>query len=90
MRTPKVGIREFRSGLAEFIAAATPVAITRHGHTVAYFIPTSAESEPDMAAALKRASGSLDVGAAKGKGAGRRKAEPTKRVARGKHERKNG
>jgi len=67
MRTPKVGIREFRSGLAEFIAAATPVAITRHGHTVAYFIPTSAESEPDMAA-LKRASGSLDAGAAKGKG----------------------
>jgi antitoxin (DNA-binding transcriptional repressor) of toxin-antitoxin stability system len=89
MRTPKVGIREFRSGLAEFIAAATPVAITRHGHTVAYFIPTSAESEPDMAA-LKRASGSLDADAAKGKGAGRRKAEPTKRVARVKHKRKNG
>lgn len=89
MRTPKVGIREFRSGLAEFIAAATPVAITRHGHTVAYFIPTSAESEPDLVA-LKRASGSLDVAGAKGKGAGRRKAGPKKRVTQVKQERKNG
>lgn len=88
MRAPKVGIRAFRSGLAEFIAAATPLAITRHGHMAAYFVPASAESEPGMAA-LKWASGSLDVGAEKGKRAGRRKAEPTKRVARIKHERNN-
>ena len=89
MRTPKVGIREFRSGLAEFIAAATPVAITRHGHTVAYFIPTSTESEPDLAA-LKRASGSHEIVDAKGKGTGRRKAVPKRRVAQVKQDRKNG
>jgi hypothetical protein len=89
MRTPRVGIREFRSGLAEFIAAATPVAVTRHGHTVAYFIPTSAECEPDITT-LKPASGPLDAGAAKGKGAGRRKAESTKRGATIKQERKFG
>jgi antitoxin (DNA-binding transcriptional repressor) of toxin-antitoxin stability system len=89
MRTPKVGIREFRSGLAEIIAAATPVAITRHGHTVAYFIPTSAESEPDLAA-LKRASGSLDIAGATGKGAGGRKASSKKPVAQVKQARKNG
>ena len=89
MRTPKVGIREFRSGLAEFIAAATPVAITRHGHTVAYFIPTSAESELELVS-LKRASSSLDVADAKGKGARRRKDAPKKRIAQVKQERKNG
>ena len=45
MRATKVGIREFRSGLAEFIASASPVAITRHGQTVAYLIPASPLSE---------------------------------------------
>jgi antitoxin (DNA-binding transcriptional repressor) of toxin-antitoxin stability system len=50
MRATKVGIREFRSGLAEFIAAANPVAITRHGHTVAYLIPASPQADADAAA----------------------------------------
>ena len=89
MRTPKVGIREFRSGLAEIIAAATPVAITRHGHTVAYFIPTSTESKPDLAA-LKRASCSSESAGSKGKGAGQHKAGPKGRMAPVKQNRKNG
>ncbi|WP_430421409.1 type II toxin-antitoxin system Phd/YefM family antitoxin [Methylibium petroleiphilum] len=89
MRTPKVGIREFRSGLAEFIAAATPVAITRHGHTVAYFIPTSAESEPDLVA-LKRASGSPEIAGPKGKGSGPRKAVAKRRLTQVKQDRKHG
>lgn len=89
MRTPKVGIREFRSGLAEIIAAAMPVAITRHGHTVAYFIPTSAETEPDLVA-LKLASGSPEIAGSKGEGAGRRKAEVSRRVTQVKQNRKNG
>jgi len=38
METTKVGIREFRSDLAEYIASSTPVAVTRHGQTVGYFI----------------------------------------------------
>lgn len=50
MRATKVGIREFRSGLAEFIAAASPVAITRHGHTVAYLIPASPPADSDAGA----------------------------------------
>lgn len=89
MRTPKVGIREFRSGLAEFIAAATPVAVTRHGHTVAYFIPTSAESEPDLVA-LRRASGSSEIASPKSKVTGRRKAVAKGRVTQVKQDRKNG
>jgi len=55
MRATKVGIREFRSGLAEFIASANPVAVTRHGQTVGYFIPTNGHTDANMGA-LKKAS----------------------------------
>lgn len=89
MRTPKIGIREFRSGLAEFIAAATPVAVTRHGRTVAYFIPTNVESEPDLVA-LKLASGSSEIAGSKGRDAGQHKASPKRRMAQIKQNRKNG
>lgn len=59
METTKVGIREFRSGLAEYIASETPVAVTRHGQTVGFFIPTRGQVDADVAA-LKRASAELD------------------------------
>jgi antitoxin (DNA-binding transcriptional repressor) of toxin-antitoxin stability system len=59
METTKVGIREFRSDLAEYIASNTPVAVTRHGHTVGYFIPTQGQVEADVAA-LKKARRALD------------------------------
>ena len=59
METTKVGIREFRSDLAEYIASSTPVAVTRHGQTVGYFIPTQGHVEADLAA-LKKASKTLD------------------------------
>jgi hypothetical protein len=59
METTKVGIREFRSGLAEYIASETPVAVTRHGQTVGFFIPTHGQVDADVAA-LKRASAELD------------------------------
>lgn len=39
MEATKVGIREFRADLAGYIAASSPVAVTRHGQTVGYFIP---------------------------------------------------
>jgi hypothetical protein len=52
MQTIKVGIREFRSGLAEFIASNSAVAITRHGQTVGYFIPTNGQTESDMTALI--------------------------------------
>lgn len=59
MEATKVGIREFRADLAEYIASNTPVAVTRHGHTVGYFIPAHAQVETDLAA-LKKASKTLD------------------------------
>lgn len=59
METVKVGIREFRADLAEYIASSTPVAVTRHGQTVGYFIPTQGQAEADLAS-LKKASKTLD------------------------------
>ena len=59
MEATKVGMREFRSGLAEYIASETPVAVTRHGQTVGFFIPTRGQAEADVAA-LKKASAGLD------------------------------
>lgn len=59
MQATKVGIREFRSGLAEYIATDTPVAVTRHGQTVGFFIPTPGQADADVAA-LKKASTELD------------------------------
>jgi antitoxin (DNA-binding transcriptional repressor) of toxin-antitoxin stability system len=59
METTKVGVREFRSDLAEYIASSTPVAVTRHGQTVGYFIPTQGQLETDLVA-LKKASKALD------------------------------
>lgn len=53
MDTPKVGIREFRADLAEYIASDTPIAVTRHGHTVGYFIPTPGQLEANVAALEK-------------------------------------
>jgi hypothetical protein len=59
MQTAKVGIREFRSDMALYIASSTPVAVTRHGQTIGYFIPTQGQAGADIAA-LKKASKTLD------------------------------
>jgi len=59
MEIAKVGIREFRADMAEYIASSTPVAVTRHGQTVGYFIPTQGQVEADIAS-LKKASKTLD------------------------------
>lgn len=61
METQKVGMREFRADLAEYVASATPVAITRHGETVGYFIPAQRQAAGDEEIhALKRAGALLD------------------------------
>ncbi|HRD85429.1 MAG TPA: type II toxin-antitoxin system Phd/YefM family antitoxin [Rubrivivax sp.] len=58
METTKVGIREFRAGLAGYIASDKPVAVTRHGQTVGIFIPTPGPSQADLLA-LQQASARL-------------------------------
>lgn len=62
MEALKVGIREFRSQLPHYLLeAGQPVAITRHGETIGYYIP-SRETEPiaDIAA-LKAVAAKLDA-----------------------------
>lgn len=60
MAATKVGIREFRAGLADFVDADAPVAVTRHGRTVGYFIPVKQDRAAD-AAALRAAGEKLDA-----------------------------
>lgn len=52
MDTAKAGIREFRADLAEYIASGIPVALTRHGQTVGYFIPAQGQADADISALL--------------------------------------
>lgn len=40
MLTTKVGIREFRENLANYLVSKIPVAITRHGSTIGIYVPT--------------------------------------------------
>ncbi len=57
----KVSIREFRSHLSQYAGANSPIAITRHGETIGYYIP--ARRSPDEAEldALKEAASRLDA-----------------------------
>ena len=56
METLKVGIREFREKLASFLLESeTPVAITRHGDTVGYYLPARRKRTETERAALKEA-----------------------------------
>lgn len=63
-----VGIREFRENLASYLLESnTPVAITRHGDTIGYFIPARRKRSEMERAALKEAASRLDeLPAAKG------------------------
>lgn len=60
MQTKSVGIREFRAGLAEFIDNKQPVAVTRHGQTVGFFIPTARPALADLHA-LRDAADKLEA-----------------------------
>jgi len=51
MQTTRVGIREFRERLADYLESKTPVAITRHGATIGIYIPTKPKpSQADLEA----------------------------------------
>lgn len=50
-----VGIREFREEMAQYLDSPTPVAITRHGRTVGYYLPAHNKADDEELGALKRA-----------------------------------
>jgi PHD/YefM family antitoxin component YafN of YafNO toxin-antitoxin module len=57
----RVGIRDFRENLATYLLESdAPVAITRHGDTVGYFIPARRKRSETERVALKEAAAQLD------------------------------
>jgi len=60
MTSTKVGIREFRAALADYIDGDAAIAVTRHGQTVGYFIPAKSDRRAE-AAALKAAAAKLEA-----------------------------
>jgi len=60
METVKVGIREFRERLANYLLQTEkPVVITRHGDTVGYYLPARRRRSETERAALKAAAAHL-------------------------------
>lgn len=57
----KVGIREFRTHLAKYLNASSPIAVMRHGQTVGYFFPAQPKPAFSEIEALKRAAEKLDA-----------------------------
>ena len=56
----KVGIREFRENLANYLLQSDkPVAITRHGDTVGYYLPARWKRSDAERAQLKEAAARL-------------------------------
>jgi hypothetical protein len=68
MEPVTVGIREFRENLAAYLLDSdSPIAITRHGDTIGYYIPTRRKRTGSERTALKQAAARLDeLVAAKG------------------------
>jgi antitoxin (DNA-binding transcriptional repressor) of toxin-antitoxin stability system len=54
-RLIRVGIREFREGLAQYLDSPVPVAITRHGQTVGYYVPAQGRRDEQELRALRLA-----------------------------------
>lgn len=57
----KVGIREFREHLPQYLNAALPVAITKHGETIGFYLPTKHHPEKVELEALKNAATQLEA-----------------------------
>lgn len=66
MEAMEVGVREFREKLSDYILhSGKPVAVTRHGATVGYFIPTRPERGAQRLQALREAGAAVDAMLAK-------------------------
>ena len=60
METLRVGIREFREKLASYLLESDkPLAITRHGDTVGYYLPARRKRSEAERSALKEAAARL-------------------------------
>lgn len=55
-----VGIREFRENLAGYLEGSTPVAITRHGETIGFFLPAPHKKTEEEWAEFDRTAARVD------------------------------
>lgn len=60
MDTEKIGMREFRENLAGYLEAGRPLAITRHGETLGFYIPAQKRSRQADLDAMRAAAKELD------------------------------
>ena len=61
METEKIGMREFRENLAGYLEAGKPLAITRHGETLGFYIPARKKSRNAEVEAMRAAAKELDA-----------------------------
>ena len=61
METEKIGIREFRENLAGYLESGKPLAITRHGETLGFYIPAQKRNRDAEVAAMRAAAKDLDA-----------------------------
>jgi antitoxin (DNA-binding transcriptional repressor) of toxin-antitoxin stability system len=55
MKTEKVRVREFRENVAGYLDGGQPLALTRHGETLGFFIPAKKRDRKAEVAALRAA-----------------------------------
>jgi antitoxin (DNA-binding transcriptional repressor) of toxin-antitoxin stability system len=60
METRKIGIREFRENLAGYLESDKPLAITRHGETIGFYIPAQKRNRKAEIDAMRAAAKELD------------------------------
>jgi antitoxin (DNA-binding transcriptional repressor) of toxin-antitoxin stability system len=60
METVKIGIREFREKLAGYLESDKPLAITRHGETLGFYIPAQKRNRRAELQAMRAAAKDLD------------------------------
>ncbi len=61
METAKIGMREFRENLAGYLEGGRPLAITRHGETLGFFIPAQKRDRAADFDAMRSAAKELDT-----------------------------
>ena len=57
----KVGVKEFRANLPSYLESVSPIAITRHGETIGYYIPAHRGKNQAELDALKQAATKLEA-----------------------------
>lgn len=59
--TERIGIRELRENLAGYLESGRPLAITRHGETLGFYIPAQRRNRKAELQALRTAAKELDA-----------------------------